>query len=261
MEEVLQEILAMIAGGLFAGLVGALMGVGGGIVVVPFVNVVMGFPMHNAAAAGLVSTLSVSCAAAGRYLVKESSLIDISLAMQVALFSCCGGFFGGIAAGWFDGWVLQLIFACVLAYAAVYTFSDSGKQGKPCNNGELQAWPGLLGFFVVFLAGALAGLLGIGGGIIVVPVLHIIFKQTFKVSLASSNYIMGLTALPALSGYVARLQLDLVVAVPVAFGVLLGATIGSQIMPRLRSKVLKILFAGLLVVTAFEMARQGIRGL
>ncbi len=75
MEEVLQEILAMIAGGLFAGLVGALMGVGGGIVVVPFVNVVMGFPMHNAAAAGLVSTLSVSCAAAGRYLVKESSLI------------------------------------------------------------------------------------------------------------------------------------------------------------------------------------------
>ena len=109
-----------------------------------------------------------------------------------------------------------------------------------------------------FLAGILSGLLGIGGGIVVVPVLHLILKLPFKAATATSNFMMGLTAVPALCGFVSRGQLDLAVAVPLAAGVLAGANIGAWLMPRIRTRVLKLVFAGLLSLTAVEMARRGI---
>jgi uncharacterized membrane protein YfcA len=109
-----------------------------------------------------------------------------------------------------------------------------------------------------FLAGILSGLLGIGGGIVVVPVLHLVLGLPFKSATATSNFMMGLTAVPALCGFVSRGDLDLYLAAPLAAGVLLGASIGARIMPRIKTPVLKMGFALLLAAAAFEMARKGI---
>lgn len=251
------DLLLIATGGLLAGLVGALMGVGGGIVAVPFLNLVVGVPIHSAAAAGLISTLSVSCGAAGRYL-RRGSLVDIHTALRLELFAAAGGLFGGIAAGWLRGPVVQLLFAVTLVYACVRIVRSALPSRKNAAIPGASPARTLIAFSLCLLAGVLSGLLGIGGGIVVVPVLHLVLCLPFKSATATSNFMMGLTAVPALCGFISRGDLDLYLAAPLAAGVLLGASIGARIMPRLKTPVLKMGFALLLALAAFEMARKGV---
>jgi uncharacterized membrane protein YfcA len=251
------DLLLIAAGGLLAGLVGALMGVGGGIVAVPFLNLVAGVPIHSAAAAGLISTLSVSCGAAGRYL-RRGGLVDVHTALRLEFFAAVGGLFGGIAVGWLRGPAVQLLFAAALVYACVHIVrSVLGSKGDTAA-AEASRARTLVTFSLCLLAGIMSGLLGIGGGIVVVPALHLVLRLPFKSATATSNFMMGLTAVPALCGFVSRGDLDLYVAAPLAAGVLLGASIGARIMPRVKTPVLKTGFGLLLAVAAFEMARKGI---
>jgi uncharacterized membrane protein YfcA len=251
------DLLFIAAGGLLAGLVGALMGVGGGIVAVPFLNLVVGLPIHSAAAAGLISTLAVSCGAAGRYL-RLGGLVDIHTALRLEFFAAAGGLSGGIAVGWMRGPVVQVLFAATLVYACVHIVRSALRFREDAVSPGASFIRTLVAFSLCFLAGVLSGLLGIGGGIVVVPVLHLVLCLPFKSATATSNFMMGLTAVPALSGFVFRGDLDLYVAAPLAAGVLLGASIGARIMPRIKTPVLKVGFALLLAFAAFEMARKGI---
>jgi uncharacterized membrane protein YfcA len=251
------DLLLIASGGLLAGLVGALMGVGGGIVAVPFLNLVVGVPIHSAAAAGLISTLSVSCGAAGRYL-RQGGLVDIHTALRLEFFAAAGGLFGGIAVGWLRGPVVQVLFAVTLVYACVHIVRSALRPGDDSAASGVSRARTLITFCLCFLAGILSGLLGIGGGIVVVPVLHLVLGLPFKSATATSNFMMGLTAVPALCGFVSRGDLDLYLAAPLAAGVLLGASIGARIMPRIKTPVLKMGFALLLAAAAFEMARKGI---
>jgi uncharacterized membrane protein YfcA len=251
------DLLLIACGGLFAGLVGALMGVGGGIVAVPFLNLVVGVPIHSAAAAGLISTLSVSCGAAGRYL-RQGGLVDIHTALRLEFFAAAGGLFGGVAVGWLRGPVVQTLFSVTLIYACVHIVRSALRSGEGSVSSRASPARTLVTFSLCFLAGILSGLLGIGGGIVVVPVLHLVLGLPFKSATATSNFMMGLTAVPALCGFVSRGDLDLYLAAPLAAGVLLGASIGARIMPRIKTPFLKMGFALLLALAAFEMARKGI---
>ena len=251
------DLLLIASGGLLAGLVGALMGVGGGIVAVPFLNLVMGVPIHSAAAAGLISTLSVSCGAAGRYL-RQGGLVDIHTALHLEFFAAAGGLFGGIAVGWLRGPVVQVLFAVTLVYACVHIVRSALRSGTDPVSSSASRGRLLLTSSLCFVAGILSGLLGIGGGIVVVPVLHLVLGLPFKSATATSNFMMGLTAVPALCGFISRGDLDLYVAAPLAAGVLLGASIGARLMPLIKTPVLKMGFALLLAAAAFEMARKGI---
>jgi uncharacterized membrane protein YfcA len=251
------DLLLIGFGGLLAGLVGALMGVGGGIVAVPFLNLVVGVPIHSAAAAGLISTLSVSCGAAGRYL-RRGGLVDIHTALRLEFFAAAGGLLGGIVVGWLRGPLVQILFAATLVYACVHIVRSARRPGGGSGAAGTSRLRTLITFCLCFSAGVLSGLLGIGGGIVVVPVLHLVLGLPFKSATATSNFMMGLTAVPALCGFVSRGDLDLYVAAPLAAGVLLGASIGARIMPRIKTPVLKMGFALLLAAAAFEMARKGI---
>lgn len=251
------DLISLAAGGFLAGLVGSLMGLGGGLVAVPFLNLLLGVPMHQAAAAGLVSTLAVSCGAAGRYL-RQAGLVDIYLALELELAAAAGGLAGGYLVGFLGGASLQILFACVLTYSGFQILrrarapGPSGEKGAPAGS-----WRKPLALGLCLLAGLLAGLLGIGGGLVVVPVLYLVLGLPFKSATATSNFMMGLTAVPALCGFVARGDLQLGLAGPLAAGVLAGATLGAWLMPRLGSRWLKLAFSLLLLVTAAEMARQG----
>jgi uncharacterized protein len=252
------DILVIGFGGVLAGLVGSLMGLGGGIIAVPFLNLVLSIPMHVAAASGLISTLSVSCGAAGRYL-RQGNLVDVPMAFNLEFFAAAGGLLGGIVVGWLRGPILQIIFAITLVYGAVHILRTARrKEEDPKTGPSVSSLRKTLAFFLCFIAGIMSGLLGIGGGIVIVPVLHLVMRIPFKNATATSNFMMGLTALPALCGFVARQQLDLSVAGPLAAGVLVGATLGAKIMPRIKTPVLKIFFAIVLGLTAIEMARKGI---
>ncbi len=244
-------------GGLVSGLVGSLMGLGGGIVAVPYLTLVMGVPMHAAACAGLVSTLSVACSAAGSYL-RQGGLIDIHMALKLELYAALGGLCGGIAAGWIEDFWLKILFSGLMMSVAGYiTWFNRGGQlsmRRRAKPGSIGIW---LGFGACFVAGLTSGLLGIGGGVVVVPVLLLIFGLPFKAATATSNFMMGFTAIPALLGYIARNQLVVEVAIPLAAGVLVGAYLGAKLLPRLRVEPLKAAFAVILALTAVKMAYEG----
>jgi uncharacterized protein len=251
------ELILVAGGGLLAGLVGALLGLGGGLIAVPFLNLLLKVPMHQAAAAGLISTLAVSCGAAGRYL-RQGRLVDIYLALDIELAASLGGLLGGFVVGYLGGPVLQILFAVLLVYSGVQILRTAGRtDDKPQQASELTRARKLVTMGLCLLAGVLSGLLGIGGGLVVVPVLYLILGLPFKSSAATSNFMMGLTAVPALSGFIARGQLELGIAGPLAAGVLLGATLGARIMPRIRTGWLKTAFSFVLLATAVEMARKG----
>ncbi len=252
------DFFMIVTGGFAAGFVGSLMGLGGGLIAVPFLNLFMGIAMHNAAAAGLVSTLGVSCVAAGRYL-RRGGLVDVSSALEIELAAATGGLVGGVVVGYLKGALLQVVFSGVLLYSGVQIFRSSFGVASVHEQGQsVVAWRTYLALALCFLAGVLSGLLGIGGGLVVVPVLHLVLGLPFKNSTATSNFMMGLTAVPALSGFVSRGQLDLGISAPLAAGVLVGATFGSWLMPKISTRWLKIIFSLLLLATAMEMARKGI---
>ncbi|MBN2493529.1 MAG: sulfite exporter TauE/SafE family protein [Deltaproteobacteria bacterium] len=252
------DLVLTAGGGILAGLVGALMGLGGGLIAVPFLNLGLGLPIHEAAAAGLVSTLVVSCTAAGRYL-RQGGLVDVYRALEIELAAAAGGLAGGFVAGWLGGGIIQGLFALVMLYAGVQVVRSSSRPERPeaaCR--DLARWRRCLAGCLCFLAGMLSGLLGIGGGVILVPILHLVLCMRFKSAAATSNFMMGMTAVPALCGFVARSELVLAVSIPLALGVLAGASIGAWLMPRLRASWLKITFALLLFATAVEMAARAL---
>jgi uncharacterized membrane protein YfcA len=241
-----------------AGLVGSLMGLGGGLIAVPFLNLLLGVPMHQAAAAGLISTLAVSCGAAGRYL-RRGGLIEVNQALELELAAAGGGLAGGYLVGFLGGSLLQVLFAAVLVYSGIQIFRTVFRGDRPADptlGGGV--WRLRLAMGLCLLAGVLSGLLGIGGGLVVVPVLHLVLRLPFKNSTATSNFMMGLTAVPALCGYIARGDLDLGLAGPLAAGVLVGASLGAWLMPRIGTRWLKLGFSLVLLGTAIEMARKGI---
>jgi len=254
--------LALISlGGFLAGLVGALMGLGGGLVAVPFVNLVLGWPMQVAAAAGLVSTLATSATAASRFLCR-GGLVQVERGLELALAASLGSLAGGLASGWLRGPLLQLVFAGVLAFAALqighavrHPRPEAPGGDCPAVRPGRRAWA--LGLSLG--AGVLSGLLGIGGGMMYVPILHLLLCVPFKASSATSNFLMGLIVLPALGAHAAHGHVEIGLVGPLAAGVLLGASLGAWLMPKVRTSWLQVVFALLLLGTALQLVRQGVR--
>ncbi len=252
------DFLWIFGGGLVAGLVGALLGLGGGLVAVPFLNLVMGVPIHQAAAAGLVSTLSVSCGAAGRYL-RQGELVQVPVGLEMELGAALGGLTGGYLVGWLSGPIVQIIFALVMAASGLQIVRSLLKQASQDDRlGAVGLGRRFLALGLCFAAGVVSGLLGIGGGMVVVPILHLVLRMSFKQAAATSNFMMGLTALPALCGFIVRGDFQLRLAAPLALGVLLGASFGARIMPRIKTRLLKVFFVGILAYAAVEMVRKAV---
>jgi hypothetical protein len=252
------ELLFTVLGGLAAGLVGALMGLGGGLIAVPFVNLVLGLPMQVAASAGLVSTLATSAVSASRYL-RQGGLVQVDVGLELALGAALGSLGGGLASGWLSGPVLQLVFAGVLVFAGASIARQVVHAAGPVLDRAAPS-PGrrMLAMALGSGSGVLSGLLGIGGGMLYVPILHLVLWLPFKQASATSNFLMGLIVLPALFGHVhhGHVQIDLVA--PLAAGVLVGASLGAWLMPRVRNRFLQIAFGVLLLVTAAELVLKAV---
>lgn len=251
------EAVLIFGGGSIAGFLGALMGLGGGIVAVPFLNLVIGVPIKVAAASGLVSSLATSCGASSRNLRCEG-MVDIGSALPMQLATAVGSLLGAVSAGFVSGAGLQLVFSLLLLYGAFLLFRSIHWQER--TGPVLLAKHGgfTLGTLLFVLAGFGSGMLGVGGGMLVVPVLHLFLKYPFKQAVAMSNFMMGLTVTPALLAFIQRGELDLGIAVPLAGGVWLGASVGAWLLPKVKTRLLKRLFAGLLLLVAVQMVRKGI---
>ncbi|BCS80424.1 sulfite exporter TauE/SafE family protein [Anaerocellum diazotrophicum] len=266
---------------IIAGFVGSLLGIGGGLIVIPFLSIVFKFNMHQAAAAGLVSVIATSSGAASAYVKDRLTHLRIGMFLQLA--TVIGGVLGAILSGILSAKVLSLIFGILLLYNSFLMIKNRKSDEKPKSSSlQISKWAKKLklygnyfdkiqnrkieysaqniagGFLMMTFAGILSGLLGIGSGIFKVLALDTIMKLPFKVSTATSNFMMGVTALASISIYLARGDIVYDACGAVAVGVLVGSAIGARLMPYIKSKYLRVAFALILIYTSIEMIRKGL---
>lgn len=262
------------------GMLGALLGLGGGLFIVPALTIFMHIPISYAIGASIISVIATSSGAAAAYV--QDKITNIRIAMFLEMGTTTGAITGAYLSGLISHKVLYIIFAVIMLYSAAMMFHKRNaelpqyKAGHPWAeklnlNGEYldnalnrvveyktQGVPQGLG--LMYIAGIISGLLGIGNGAFKVMAMDSAMKLPMKVSTATSNFMIGVTAAASAGVYFARGQINPIIAAPVAVGMLLGATAGSLIMNRVKSVTLRKLFIPVLLAIAVEMFIKGLSG-
>ena len=269
-------VLLLIGGGVAAGLFGSLLGLGGGILIVPLLTLGFGLPLITAIGVSLVCVIVTSGAAAGVYL--ERRVANLRLGMTLELFTAIGAMTGGLIAFLFPERFLELLFAGLLIYVALtmarrrdpspdadVTTDDPAVAANDDQSAVARlSGPGYrvkrIGFGLVGSVGAglVSALLGIGGGLVKVPVMHVVMGVPLRVATATSNLMIGITASAGAIIYLLRGGIDPFVAAPTAIGVFLGATLGSRTGHRIDIRLLRGLFVAILLYTAWQMLQRGL---
>ncbi len=266
----------MLGGGFAAGVFGSLLGLGGGVLIVPLLTLGFGLPLREAVGVSLVSVIVTSGAAAGVYL--ERHVANLRLGMVLELFTATGAMIGGLLAFAVPDRVLAGLFALLLAYVS-FTMVRRGEPSpavEPGIGGEPPTGGGVEGFIARMSgagyrirsigtglagsvgAGIVSALLGIGGGLVKVPVMHLIMGVPLRVATATSNLMIGITASASAIIYLLHDGIDPNVAGPTAIGVFLGATLGSRTSHRIDLRFLRVLFVIVLLYTAVQMVRRAL---
>jgi uncharacterized membrane protein YfcA len=261
----------------FAGLLGSLVGVGGGIIVVPALTLLMGVGIQNAIAASIVSVIATSSGAAASYVSERITNMRLGMVLEVS--TVLGALTGAALAAHVSGRELYLIFAAVLAYTAWSMLRKRGAPAEPAPDaladrlklhgrffdrslGKEVAYRvsrTKLGMAVSYVAGVSSGLLGIGGGVIKVPVMNLAMGVPIKACTATSNFMIGVTAAASAAVYLMRGEVLPFVAAPVAVGVLVGARTGAKLMGGMKNSLIRVLFVVVLAASAIEMLQKGLK--
>jgi len=253
--------LLMLAGGFAAGAFGSLLGLGGGVLIVPLLTLGFDLPLRDAIGVSLACVVATSAAAASTYL--ERRVADLRLAMSLELFTAAGAVAGGLLAFALDEQLLAGLFALVLVYVAATMVRRAVGQAAPDATREAMSPPATpqnlpLGAAGSAFGGVVSGLLGIGGGVIIVPLLHLGLGLPLRVATATSTVMIAVTAAASGIVYLVRGGIDPYVLGPTAVGVFVGAALGSRSAERIDLRILRLLFIAVLVYTAAQMVRRAI---
>lgn len=263
---------------ILAGIVGSVLGLGGGIIVTPALTLLFGVSIEHAIGASIISVIATSSGSAIAYIRDRITNLRVGMFLEIAttVGAITGAFIGGLIAPN----LLYIIFGLLLVYSAVNMI----KRKKGGHQEQIAMHPAAAklklggsyydkaaqeqisynvgnvygGFGVMYGAGVVSGLLGIGSGSFKVMAMDVFMKLPLKVSTATSNFMMGVTAAASAGVYLLRGDIDPHIAGPVALGVLAGATIGAQIMQRMKSKTIRMLFIPVLLYVAFQMIYEGV---
>ena len=264
-------------GAFSAGMLGALTGLGGGMVIVPMLTIVFHIDLRYAIRASLISVIATSSGAAAAYVKEGYTNVRVGMLLEIA--TTLGAIGGAYLAGRIGTGAIAVIFAVVLLYSAYRSTKPlaehvSAEDDDPLSRrlrlastyptaGGLQPY-GVkavpAGFSLMLLAGILSGLLGIGSGALKVLAMDQLMHLPFKVSTTTSNFMIGVTAAASAGIYLSRGYVDPGLALPVMLGVLAGALVGARILAGANTTVLRRIFAAVIVALALEMAYKGIRG-
>lgn len=260
-----------------AGFIGSLLGLGGGIIVIPILTLMIGIPIQEAIGASIVSVIATSSGAAIAYVRDKITNIRIGMFLETA--TTLGAITGAFVASLISPRALFFTFALIMFYSAATMFKNRNRElpeeveehplakrlklsgayfDKVLNCNVTYNVQGVYpGWIVMYIAGILSGLLGIGGGMFKVLGMDMFMKLPMKVSTATSNFMIGVTAAASAGVYFMRGDINPAIAGPVALGVLLGARLGAIIMERLNNKTLRRLFIPVLLYVALQMLWKG----
>lgn len=273
---VLVFTLIIFLGSLLAGLLGSLTGLGGGVVIIPMLTLALGVDIRYAIGASIVAVIATSSGAASAY-VKEG-FTNIRLGMFLEIATTLGAVGGALFAVYAPTSIIAIIFGCILIVSAFLSVRPKPNYIQGQETSKLAHFFKLRGsyperdgtevkytihrvsggFFMMFIAGILSGLLGIGSGALKVLAMDNIMRVPFKVSTTTSNFMIGVTAATGAVIYFQRGYIDAGLCLPVTLGVLIGALAGSKILTKSKTKGLRIVFALVITVLAAEMVYNGL---
>ena len=272
-----------ILGGLFAlaisaGFVGALSGLGGGVFIVPGLVILAHVPMQVAVGASLISVVATSAGASVAFV--RDGWTNLRVAMILECATVTGAVSGAYMAGLVPARVLELLFALMMLQSAYFSMGRHGDEMLSRSDplcawfrlgGEVPGDDGTMtpygvanlpaGATLMVVAGLMSGLLGIGAGALKVAAMDYLMRLPLKVSSATSNFMIGVTAGAGAMVFLARGDIATSVAAPVALGVTAGALAGSRALPHVNVQALRLLFVAILVLIAIEMGWRAIAGL
>jgi uncharacterized protein len=274
--EILASLLALSVG---AGFIGAISGLGGGVFIVPALVIVAHMPMRVAVGASLISVVATSAGASVAFV--RDGWTNLKVAMVLECATVTGAVTGAYLAGVVPVVVLELLFAGMMLQSAYFTIKKKGDdiltKGDPLaerldlggdipngNGGELTHYEVTRvpqGGMLMVVAGLMSGLLGIGSGALKVMAMDYIMHIPLKVSSATSNFMIGVTAGAGALVFLARGDVSTTIASPVALGVTAGALAGSRLLPKLKVESLRIVFVVILVMIAAEMGWRAMSGI
>lgn len=267
----------LFAGAAAAGLVGALTGLGGGVVLVPLLTLALGVDLRYAIGTALVAVIATSSGAAAAYVREGFTNVRIGLFFEIA--TTFGALLGAYLAPSVPAAAIAVIFGTVLLASSAFSWRprppDAASRTPdplatrlrlngsfPSLSGEQAYFPRRVPLAWLFMgvAGALSGLLGIGSGALKVLSLDVVLGLPYKVSTTTSNFMIGVTAAASAGVYLGRGYIDPALAGPVVLGVLAGSALGARILAATRSNVLRVVFTAVVLVMAVQMILHGLRG-
>jgi hypothetical protein len=263
-------------GALGAGLLGALTGLGGGIVIVPLLTLGFGVDIRYAVGTSLIAVIATSSGAAAAYVKEGFTNIRVGMLLEVATVS--GALLGAWLARIISGNAIAILFAVTVLFNALQSLRSRPEERSPGSDSlaqrlrlgstyptatgvvryEVRRVP--LGFGLMVLAGALSALLGIGAGVMKVLAMDRAMGLPFKVSTTTSNFMIGVTAAASAGVYLHRGYINPVLTFPVVLGVLGGAWLGSRLFRLASARALRILFVTVVIALALQMLVKGLTG-
>jgi uncharacterized membrane protein YfcA len=272
----LMGTLLIFAGSILAGLLGALIGLGGGVLIVPLLTLAFKLPIEYAIGASIISVIATSSGAAAAYVRDHITNMRIGMFLEIAttIGAVCGAFIAGLI----NPTALYVIFGIVLLISAAPLIFKLGEElPQDVKNDRWARWLKLngaypdshlgevnyqvtrtpYGFGMMYVAGLISGLLGIGSGSFKVLAMDTFMRLPMKVSTTTSNFMIGVTAAASAGIYFSRGDINPVVAAPVALGILIGALVGAKVLARLQNKTVRMIFLPILVIIALEMVLRG----
>jgi uncharacterized membrane protein YfcA len=258
-----------------AGGFGSLVGIGGGLIIVPVLTIALGHDVKTAIAASLIGVIATSLSASPRYI--SSGIADRRLGLLLLVVAALGGLTGGLTAGLLDERVLALLFGLLLSGVALHMLRemrdpstpppvDEDEHGSRFVSSYLEPTSGEVvtyqarrigpGAAVSFAAGSISGLLGVGGGVINVPTMNVLMHVPIRVATTTSTYMLAATAAASAVVYLASGQIDPMLAAPVALGVIIGARLGARLSMRVSQNALRLAFVAVAAIFAMGMFGQ-----
>lgn len=267
--------------GLFAGFIGSILGIGGGMIVTPILTIILGLDIKYAIAASIVVVIATSSGSAIAYL--KDRVINLRVAMFLEIFTSIGGLIGALLTGVFPSWILYILFSLLITYSIINMLLKLKKEklGKIVEiktdkiakklklnssyfdvnlnkkiNYNVKNVPA--GSIIMFGAGIMSGLLGIGSGVFKVIAMDGAMKMPLKPSSATSNFMMGVTAAASAIVYFLNGSILPEITVPVCLGVLVGATFGTRAMQKMHPIAIRMLFIIVMAYFCIQMITKAI---
>lgn len=255
----------------FAGLLGALTGLGGGVVMIPALVLLFNVNIHYAMGASLISVIATSSGSAMAYL--RGGYVNLKIGILLECGAVIGAFVGAYLVYYVSTSIIAIILGAVLIVSAIFSLrrqetKESQKPSHPWATAlkleepqagfkpyHVQHVP--LGMGLLTIAGLISGLLGIGAGALKVLAMDNVMRLPYKVSTTTSNFIIGITATVSIGVYFARGYIQPIITFPVLIGVVFGAYTGTKVLAKAGTKILRILFAAVIFFIAIEMIYRG----